>query len=82
MTTVDIDLGTIAVGVAVAVDRRRTGGDLGVVGDMKVGKKFAEVGSRKLKRDLDHHMFESQTDLVIVVRRNLQNHPLGTIIMK
>ena len=73
---VDTDLGTVVVGIAVVVDRRRTGRDLKVVGDMKVDRKSAEVDSKKLKTDLGHRMFENQIDLVIAARRNHQNHPL------
>ena len=73
---VDTDLGTVVVGIAVVVDRRRTGRDLKVVGDMKIGRKSAEVGSKKLKTDLGHRMFGNQIDLVIAARRNHQNHPL------
>lgn len=73
---VDIDVGMIVVGIAVVVGRTRTGGDLRVVGDMKVGRKFAEVGNKKLKTDLNRQMFGNQKDLVIAVRRILRNHPL------
>ena len=66
----------VVVGIAVVVDRRKTGRDLKVVGGMKVGRKAAEVDSKKLKTDLGHRTFGNQIDLVIVARRNRQNHPL------
>ena len=66
----------IVVGAAVAVDGKRKGRDLGSVGDMKVGRKFAAVDSRRLKRDLGRRMFGNRKDLAIEVRRNLRNHPL------
>ena len=66
----------VVVGIAVVVGRMRMSRDSRAVGGMKVGKKFAEVGSRKLKRDLDRRMFGNRKDLVIAVRRNPQNHPL------
>ena len=49
---------------------------LRVVGDMQVDRKFAEVGSRKWKKDLGRRMFESRKDLAIAVHKNLRNHPL------
>lgn len=67
---------TVVVGIAVVVDRRRTGRDLKVVGGMNVGRKVAEVDSKKLKTDLGHQMFGNQIDLVIAARRNRQSHPL------
>lgn len=73
---VDIDWGMGVVGVALGVDRKRMGRGLSFVVDMEVDRKFAEVGSRKLKTDLDRRMFETRKDLVIAVRRNLRNHPL------
>lgn len=73
---VDIDWGMGVVGVALVVDRKRMGRGLRFVVDMEVDRKFAEVGSRKLKTDLDRRMFETRKDLVIAVRRNLRNHPL------
>ena len=73
---VDTDLGIIVVGVAVVADRRRMDRDLTVVANMKVGKRFAEGGSRNLKTDLDRQMFENRKDLEIEVHRTLQNHPL------
>ena len=73
---VDIDWGMGVVGVALVVDRKRVGRGLRFVVDMEVDRKFAEVGSRKLKTDLDRRMFETRKDLVIAVRRNLRNHPL------
>ena len=73
---VDIDSGMGVVGVALVVDRKRMGRGLRVVVDMEVDRKFAEVGSRKMKTDLDRRMFETRKDLVIAVRRNLRNHPL------
>ena len=73
---VDIDWGMGVVGVALVVDRKRMGPGLRFVVDMEVDRKFAEVGSRKLKTDLDRRMFETRKDLVIAVRRNLRNHPL------
>lgn len=72
---VDIDLGMIVVGVVVVLGRTRMGRDLRVAGDMKVGRKFAEVDSRVLQTDLDRQMLGNQKDPVIVVRRNLRNHP-------
>lgn len=71
---VDIDLG-MEDGVAAVVDRRRMGRGLKVVGDMRIDRKFAVVGSTKLKTDLDHRMFGTRTNLVIAVHKNLQNHP-------
>lgn len=73
---VDIDWEMGVVGVALVVDRKRMGRGLRFVVDMEVDRKFAEVGSRKLKTDLDRRMFETRKDLVIAVRRNLRNHPL------
>lgn len=73
---VDIDWGMGVVGVALVVDRKRMGRGLRFVVDMEVDRKFAEVGSRKLKTDLDRRMFETRKDLVIAVRRSLRNHPL------
>lgn len=73
---VDIDLRMIVAGAAVAVDRRRKGRDLTVVGDMKVGRKFAEVDSRRLKTDQGRRMFGNRKDLAIAVRRILRNRPL------
>ena len=63
------------VGVAVVLGRMRMGRDLRVAGDMKVGRKFAEVDSRVLQTDLDRRMLGNQKDPVIVVHRNLRNHP-------
>ena len=73
---VDIGLGKVVVGAAVDVDRKRTGRDLRVVGDMMDGRKVAEVGNRNLKTDLGHRTLEKRKDLVIAVRRNLRNRPL------
>lgn len=73
---VGIDQGMDVVGAAVVVDRTRMGRDLRVVGDMKVGRRFAEEGSMMLKTDLDRRMFGNRKDLVIAVHRNLRNHPL------
>ena len=69
-------MGTVVVGIAVVVDRRRMGRDLKAVGGMKVGRKVAEVDNKKLKTDLGHRMFGNQIDLVIAARRNRQSHPL------
>lgn len=73
---VDIGLEMIVVGVVVVLGRMRMGRGSGAAGDMKVGRKFAGVGSRELKTDLDRRMFGNRKDLVIAVRRNLRNHPL------
>ena len=73
---VDIDWGMGVVVVALVVDRKRMGRGLRFVVGMEVDRKFAEVGSRKLKTDLDRRMFGTRKDLVIAVRRNLRNHPL------
>lgn len=73
---IDIGLGMTVFGIAVVVDRTRTGRDLSVVEDMKVGREFAEGGSRNLKTELGHRMLGKRKDLVIAVRRNLRNHPL------
>lgn len=73
---VDIGLEMIVVGVVVVVGRTRMGRGSRAAGDMKVGRKFAGVGSRELKTDLDRRMFGTRKDLVIAVRRNLRNHPL------
>lgn len=72
---VDIDLGMIVVGVAGVLGRTRMGRDLRVAGDMKVGRKFAEVDSRVLQTDLDRRMPGTQKDPVIGERRTLRNHP-------
>lgn len=73
---VDIDLEMLVVDIAVVAGRRRTDRGLRVVEDMKVGRKFAEVGSKKWKRDLGRQMFENRKDLAIAVHRNLRNRPL------
>lgn len=73
---VDVEFGMVVDGGAVVVGRRRMGRDSRVVEDMKVGRKFAEVGSKRLETDLDRRMFGSRKDLVIAVHKNLQNHPL------
>ena len=75
---VDIDLGIIGVGVGVAVvvEQMKMDRDLEVVGDMKVGRKFAEEDNTNLKTDLGHRMFGTRKDLAIAVHRNLRNHPL------
>ena len=72
---VDIDLGIIGVGAAAVVGQMRIDRELKVVGDMKVGRKFAEEDNTNLKTDLDHRMFGNRKDLAIAVRRNLQIRP-------
>ena len=73
---VDIGLSMSVVEVAMVVDRRRMGRGLRIAVDMMVGRKFAELGSRRLKTDLSRQMFGNRKDLVIAVRRNLRNRPL------
>ena len=73
---VDIDLGMIVGVEVVVVDQKKTDRDLPVAGDIEDGKKFAEVGSRRLQTDLGRRMFGSRKDLVIAVHKSLQNRPL------
>lgn len=75
----DIDLGmdvVDVVDVAMVVDRTRMDRGLRVDVDMEVGRKFAELGSRRLKTDLGRQTFGNRKDLVIAERRNLRIHPL------
>lgn len=77
----DIDLGmdvVDVVDVAMVVDRTRMNCGLRVDVGTEVGRKFAELGSRRLKTDLGRQTFGNRKDLVIAVRRNLRIHPLRT----
>ena len=73
---VDSDLEMIVGGVGVVVHRKRMGRDWRVVVDMEVDRKFAGVGSRKLKTDLGLRKFGIRKDLVIAVHRSFRNRPL------
>lgn len=80
----DIDLGmdvvvvVVDVDVAMVVDRTRMDCGLRVDVGMEVDRKFAELGSTRLKTDLGRQTFGNRKDLVIAERRNPRIHPFRT----